>query len=60
MNRTATLEGVLLLGAGAVVLWRQETITSIHRRLRRHPAGIITLGALTGAALVHLWLEETS
>lgn len=56
---TATVEGVILVIAGVAVLVRQETLTSVHGRLRTHPAGLIALGALTGAAIVHLWLEET-
>lgn len=56
---TATVEASALAAAAYVIYVRQETVTSMWRRLRKHPVGLLALGAVTGAAVAHLWIENT-
>ena len=55
---TATLEAVCLCGLATIVYVRQETITSMWMRARRHPLGLLTGGALTGIGVAHIWMED--
>lgn len=56
--RPARIEGFCLAALAAYVVSTDTTITQLWRRLRRHPVGLLALGAASGAALVHLWLED--
>ena len=58
MRLPVCIEAALLVGVAAYITYRQETITAVVHRTRERDAGLTVLGALAGAALAHLILEE--
>lgn len=53
------VEATVLVTAAVALVAVDETLTGLFRRLRRHPVGLLVLAALTGAAIGHLWLDDS-
>lgn len=58
VSPAACIEAGLLVALAARVIVTQDTITSHWRRLASSPEGLLTLGAVTGAAIAHLWIDN--
>jgi hypothetical protein len=59
VRRAPVAEASVLVTVAAVLVALDETITGVFRRVRRHPVGLLVLAAGTGAAIGHLWLDDT-
>lgn len=55
----AHFEAAMFFALGATVLATHRTVTSAVVSLRQHPAGLLVIGAATGALVAHLWFDET-
>ena len=58
VSPAACVEAGLLLALAARVVLTQQTITAHWRRASTEPLGLLALGAVTGAAIAHLWIDN--
>ena len=55
---TACFEAIALAALAAHVVLTQTTVTSHWRRVAGSTEGLLLLGAVTGAAIAHLWIDN--